>query len=121
MFASLFSGIIFLKFLVVGVCFGFAYELCKIFKLIFKNNIYIVNTTSFVYFAVLGLVFASCVLKLCSGQVYLYAFFATIIGILIEQFSIGIGFTKIYSLLYNVFSKVTTKIKNTKLGNKIFR
>lgn len=118
---SLFSGIIFLKFFVLGIIFGGVYEICKLFKLVSKNNIFIVNTINFVYFCVLGTYFCSFLIKICSGVVHIYTVFAVILGIIIEQISIGFLFTKFYKLVYNVFVKIANKAKSTKLGNKILR
>lgn len=121
MFDSLFSGVIFLKFLFLGIIFGLIYEICKLTKRITKNNIFIVNTVKFVYFSVLGIFFCSFVLRLCSGQVLFYTIFAVIVGIILEQISIGFFFTKFYDMVYNVFAKLISKAKTTKLGNKILR
>ena len=118
---SLFSGIIFLKFFVLGVIFGAVFEVCKIFKLISKNNIFIVNTVYFVYFCTLGTYFCSFLLKICSGVVNVYTIIAVVLGIVIEQISIGFLFTKFYKLVYNIGTKIIIKAKNTKLGNKLLR
>ena len=116
-----FSLIIFLKFFVLGVVFGFVFEICKLVKLVCKNNLFIINTAKFVYFCVFGTYFCSFLLKICSGNVYLYAIIAAALGIILQQFSIGFLFTKFYKVLYNIFVKISRKIKNTKLGNKFLR
>lgn len=121
MFDSLFGGVIFLDFLFLGLIFGFIYEVCKLTKRLTKNNIFIVNTVKFIYFSVLGVFFCSFILRYCSGRVLFYTIFAVILGIILEQISIGFFFTKFYDMVYNVCTKVLGKIKNTKLGNKILR
>lgn len=121
MFASSVSGIIFLKFFVLGVIFGSIFEICKLSKIISKNNIWIVNTINFVFWAVLGTYFCSGVVSLCNGNVLWYAIVAVIIGLFLEQISIGFLFTKFYHLVYNIFVKVWKKTKSTRLGNKMLR
>lgn len=118
---SLFSGVVFLKFLALGAVFGLLFEICKIVKRISKNNIFIVNTIYFVYFCALGTCFCSFALKLCNGIVFWYAIVAIILGIIIWQISIGFLFTKFYNLVYNVFNKIVQRCKRTKLGNKLLR
>lgn len=121
MFSSATGGVIFLKFFFLGVLFGLAFEICKIFKRVFKNNIYIQNTIYFVYFSILGLFFCSYNLSLCDGVFYVHTVIATILGIIIEQISIGFFFTKFYSLVYNITIKLSNKIKSTKIGTKILK
>ena len=121
MFESLFGGMIFLNFFVLGAVFGLAFEVCKIFKRISKNNIFIVNTINFVYFCILGMFYCGFVLRLCSGVIHPYTIVAVVSGIIIEQICIGFFFTKFYDLLYNVCVKLVAKAKRTKLGNKILR
>ena len=121
MFESLFGGVYFLKFFVLGLFFGLAYEICKLTKIISKNNIFIVNTIQFVYFFVLGVFFCGKTLSLCDGVVHFYCIAATILGIVIEQICIGFFFTKFYKMVYNMFTKAGEKIKLTALGNKILR
>ena len=118
---SLFSGTIFAKFFVLGAFFGLVFEICKIFKRISKNNIFITNTINFVYFCALGTCFCSFLLKICNGIVYVYTIAAVLLGIIIEQISIGFLFTKFYDLLYNISTKIVKKIKHTKLGKKLLR
>lgn len=118
---SFFSGIIFLKFFVLGVIFGLIYEVCKLFKIISKNNLFIVNTITCIYFCTLGTTFCSFLLKICNGSVNVYTIIAVVLGILIEQICIGFFFTKFYKLVYNVSAKILRKLKSTKLGNKILR
>lgn len=121
MFDSLFGGIVFLQFLFLGFVCGIFYEVCKLCARFTKNNIFIVNTVKFVYYCMVGVLFCSFIFKYCSGQVQFYTFFACLLGIIIEQISIGFFFTKFYNLVYNIFTKVLDKAKNTKLGNKILR
>lgn len=121
MFGSGISGVIFLKFFVLGTIFGLIYEACKITKRISKNNIWIVNTLNFVYCAMFGTYFCAGVVNLCNGCVWWYTLAGSFLGLILEQISIGFLFTKFYDLLYNVFNKVCTKAKDTKLGNKLLR
>lgn len=118
---SIFSGIIFLKFFVLGAIFGLIYEVCKLFKIISKNNIFIVNTIKCIYFCILGTYFCSFLLKNCDGSIQVYTIIAVILGIIIEQICIGFFFTRFYKLVYNVSTKILGKLKSTKLGNKILR
>ena len=121
MFESLFGGVYFLKFFVLGLFFGLAYEICKLTKIISKNNFFIVNTAEFIYFFVVGVFFCTKTLSLCDGVVHFYCIAATILGIVIEQICIGFFFTKFYKMVYNMFTKAGEKIKLTALGNKILR
>lgn len=121
MFESLFSGILFLRFLVLGLSFGFLYEVCKFTKLITKNNIWIVNVVKFIYFSLIGTCFCVFLLKYTNGRVFFYTIFASILGIILEQISIGFFFTKFYNMVYNVFAKALSKIKTTKFGSKLLR
>ncbi len=121
MFASSISGIIFLKFFVLGVVFGGVFEICKLIKLVSRNNIWIVNTITMVFWATLGTFYCMGIINLCSGCVWWYTIVAVIFGLFLEQISIGFLFTKFYNLLYNIFVKVWKKTKSTKLGNKFLR
>lgn len=121
MFASSFSGIVFLKFLVLGFVFGFIYEICKITKLISKNNIVIVNIVNLIYFCVLATMHASFLYNICDFKIEAYTIVATILGILIEQICVGIFFTKFYRLVYNVYAKLLERAKSTRVGKNILR
>ncbi|MBQ8468360.1 MAG: spore cortex biosynthesis protein YabQ [Clostridia bacterium] len=121
MFSSLAGGGLFLQFFLLGVFCGLGYECCKILKLLFKNNIIITNAANFVYFCVCGICFCGFLLKLAGGIVYFYLIVAMVLGIVIEQISIGFFFTKFYFLVYNVFTKMFARIKKTKFGKHLLR
>lgn len=118
---NIFSLGIFLKLFVLGIIFGLIYEICKLSKIFSKNNIFIVNAINFVYFCVLGMVFCTFLIKYNQGVFNIYAVFAVLCGIIIEQISIGFLFTKFYQVVYNIHTKLKQKIKNTKFGNKLLR
>lgn len=115
------DGQIFLKFLFLGIIFGFVYEICKILKLVFKNNVFITNTANFIFFCTFGVYFCSFLMRFANGNVYLYTIFASIIGFVLEQNSFGFFFTFIYKLLYNVSRKIKNKIVSTKIGRKFLK
>lgn len=121
MFISSISGVVFLKFFALGVVFGVIFEVCKLTKIISKNNIWIVNTIKFVFWAIFGTYFCASVLSHCNGNVLWYTVLAVLLGFFLEQISIGFLFTKFYRLVYNIFVKVWNKTKSTKFGNKILR
>lgn len=121
MFESSVGGALFLHFFCYGICCGGAYEICKIFKLVFKNNIWITNAIKFVYYLLCGMIFCAFVIKICDGEIYAYTIFASILGLVLEQISIGFFFTKFYKLLYNMLTKLGGKFKKTKLAQKILR
>ena len=119
MFASEAGGILFLQFFVLGIFFGLAYEIVKIFKIAFSNNIFIQNAIKFVYFLGVGFAFCIFLLSKTNGIVYFYCVVATVVAAILEQISVGFFFTKFYQLLYNVFTKLWTKSKNTKIFKRI--
>lgn len=121
MFASAQSGWLFLQFFVLGIILGFAYEICKIFKLLFSNNIFVQNAIKFVYFLAAGFLFCVYLLKYTHGIIHFYLLFAAAVGIVVEQISAGFFFTKFYQLLYNVFAKLAAKFKVSKLGKRILK
>lgn len=121
MFQNMFDGQIFLKFLFLGVIFGLFFEICKIIKIISKNNIFITNTINFIYFCTFGTYFCSFLLKFAGGTLYIYTILASVFGFVLEQISIGFFFTNLYKLLYNVFTKLMSRAKSTKFGSKILR
>lgn len=121
MFISSVSGIVFLKFFVMGIVFGIIFEVCKLAKMVSRNNFWIVNTVNFVFWSTLGTYFCAKVISICNGNILWYAVFAVLIGLFLEQISIGFLFTKFYHLVYNIVVKVWNKTKSTKLGNKILR
>ena len=121
MFASLIGGALFIKFFILGLFLGVCYEICKIFDLIFKHNIWITNTINFVYFLTAGTIFCSFLINFANGVIGFYIIFAFVIGCILEQISIGFFFTKFYKLLYNIFTKIITKTKTTKFGSNILR
>jgi hypothetical protein len=121
MFLSAGGGIIFLKFLVLGLVFGAASSIVKLVNAIFKNNIVIVNMCWFIFFAVLGGAHTILILKICSGKILAYTFFATILGLILAKITIVFFFTKLGSMVYNILAKMLVRIKNTKVGGKILR
>ena len=121
MFITLLNGSIFIRFLLLGLKFGLIFEIFKLIKRISKNNLVIVNTVLFVWVCALGTAYCVNIVNICSGEIKLFTMLATVVGVLIEQICIGFFFTKFYNLVYNVFIKVTTKLKNTHLGSKILR
>ena len=121
MFNSLFGGYLFLRFFALGVIFGFIYEICKIVKIISKNNIFITNTITFVYMCTLGTCFCSVVLNYASASFKIYFVIACLLGVVLEQICIGFLFTKFYNLVYNVFIKIINWLNKTKFGKKVLR
>jgi len=121
MFESLVGGSIFLQFLLLGVLFGLGYEVCKILKFVFKNNIWVTNCANFVYFCVLGMYFCSFLLRFAAGEVHIYLIVATLVGIYLTQISVGFFFTKFYKMVYNVLTKMRERIKKTKFGKHLLR
>ena len=121
MFFSLMGGTLFIKFFVLGIILGAGYEICKIFDLIFKHNILITNTINFVYFLTSGTIFCSFLINFANGIMGFYIILALVVGIVLEQISIGFFFTKFYKLLYNACIKLINKTKSTKFGSKILR
>jgi len=115
------SGALFLQFFVLGIMLGVGYEICKIFKLVFNNNIIIQNAIKLLYFLAFGLAFCVYLLKYTHGIIHFYMVFACMLGIAIEQISVGFFFTKFYQLLYNVFAKVAQKFKNSRLGKRVLK
>ena len=119
MFASAQSGALFLQFFVLGIFLGAGYEICKIFKVVFSNNIFIQNAIKLVYFLAFGFVFCVYLLKYTHGIIHFYLLFACILGVVLEQISVGFFFTKFYQVLYNVFTKVAQKFKSSRFGKRI--
>ena len=112
---------IFLKFLFLGIIFGVFYEICKIIKIVSKDNVFITNTSNFLFFCTFGVYFCSFLTRFAGGEFQLFTIFSSILGFVLEQNSIGFFFTFARKLLYNVSRKVKNKIKSTKLGSKILR
>lgn len=121
MFNSELSGYIFLKFFVLGIFLGLAYEACKIVQRLTKRNIWIVNTFEFVFCGAASIIFCLKNLTLLNGTIHWWTLLATFIGLALEQISIGFFFTKFYNLLYNISVKIFSKAKRTSFGKKILR
>lgn len=112
---------LFFYFLILGLVCGICFEICKLTKLISKNNLFIVNVVNFIYFCIVGACFCSFLIKKCNGDLKLYIIFAFVLGMVLEQISVGFFFTKFYKMVYNVIVKIISKIKTTKVGKKILR
>ncbi len=112
---------VFFLLMTTGAICGLCYESCKIIKRISKNNIFITNVANFIYFCAVGLCFCSFLIKNCSGELKIYYIFAFVLGLVLEQISVGFFFTKFYKLVYNVFTKILRKLKSKKIVTKILR
>ena len=110
---------LFFYFLIIGIICGILFEICKLTKLVSKNNLFITNTVNFIYFCLIGMCFCSFLIKKCQGELKIYILFAFVVGIFLEQISIGFFFTKFYKMVYNTIIKIVTKIKVTKFGKRI--
>lgn len=112
---------LFLKFCLIGFCFGSMFGLSNLLSMCFKNN------AVFRLFLDLGICGAMLFLTthyiniLNMGELRIYIIFAIIIGILIERRTVGKLFAKFYNWLYNRFVTVNNKFKVTTFGKIIFK
>ena len=114
MFFKSYLIFIFVKFLWIGLIFGVLRIFKKILCHFCKNNLYISNSLSFLFWIGLGDQF----IKLCA-EYYDYAFcwfglIAVFLGLFLVEISLNFFFTKLIFLLYNKLVDYGLRKKNGK-------
>lgn len=115
------SFLMFLNCASIGIITGLISNLTYILKKIFKNN-YIINCVLdfCVYF--LGVTFVFLVSNNINNNIFaFYEVLGFVLGVGIENFSCAKMFAKFFDMLYNKCAKAKNKIKNTKLGVRVFK
>ena len=111
----------FLVLLYFGIVCGILLTIKKLLCKVFKQNKIVVFVSDILFCIVASFVFLFTEIKFCYGEFRLFELLSFGIGIFVEQISINNLVEKIFCLIYNVGVKVFGKIKNTKLGKRIFK
>ena len=91
----------FLIFSILGLICGFGYDILKVIKNLFKNNIFIVNIIDFCFVVLCGFCFIFCIFKFEYGSFKLFEIISFIFGIIFEQIIVEILFTSPIKWVYN--------------------
>lgn len=97
------------KYLWLGLILGIIYILIKLTNKVFNNNVYVYNSTTFVYYLAYGFIYC----LMCQTYYdYCFCWFGLIfmiIGSIFIKISLEFFFTKFINLLYNCFVKKKLK------------
>lgn len=121
MLSNLCSGTIFVKFFALGVIMGLGGLAVQLFCKLFKRNIIITNTAYFCYYSTQGVIFCSFLFKIAGGALSFYMVLGTTLGVAAQKITLSKLFTKLGKWVYNVFVKLLSKAKFTRLGAKMLK
>lgn len=103
--------------IISGILLTIKNLICKALK---KNKVVII-LTDILFCIISSFVFLYAQNKFSYGEFRLFQLLSFLLGVFIEQISINNLVEKILRLIYNLFVKVFCKVKNTKLGKKVFK
>ena len=121
LYESLLQGKTFLVVLYFGIVAGVLLTIKKIIDRPLKKSKIFITLSDIFYMLICSLLFLLTKTKFCYGEFRLFELIAFFMGILLQQFSLNNLVEKILHMLYNLFVKVTNKLKKIKLFGKILK
>lgn len=103
------------RFLWAGLVFGCAYFVVKVLFKVFRQNVYLCNLVSFVYYLMLGLVFSRLCFCLNHYSFCFYGLLSMLAGWGIARISVDFVLTFFAKLLYSKVRNFCKRKKNGKL------
>ena len=111
--------VVFLNCICIGIITGFVSDLSYLCKRIFKNNFIINNVIDFCVFFVGATLIFMVANKMNNNIFALYELLGFVVGVILEKISCSNLFAKLFDMLYNNFTKLKNRIKQTKFGAKL--
>ena len=121
LYQTLLQGEIFLCALYFGLVCGIALTAKKGFVKLLKNNKIVVIATDILFFLVATFLFLICINLFNYGEFRLYELAGFSLGVFLEQISLNKIVEKTLHLIYNLFVKLITKLKKTKIFGKVLK
>ena len=121
LFETLLQGKIFLCCLYFGILCGIVLGIKNLVDLTFKKNKFVLIITDIAFLSISAILFVICINVFNFGEFRLFELLAFALGIVIEQKTINNLVEKFLILIYNFFTKILCKLKQTKLFAKIFK
>ena len=109
------QSILFFKFLLAGIIFGFIIGIFKLIKIFFNNKI-IIFVMDFLICLLFTFTYIFLINKYNLGESRFYLILSLILGTLIQRNSLGKLFAKFYFKLYNKFKVFKSNFLKTKFG-----
>lgn len=121
LYETLLQGKIFLCAIYFGLVCGIFFTIKKRLDNLFKKNKFVVLINDILIFVVATALFLICINLFNYGEFRLYELVGFACGIVLEQISLNKIVEKILQILYNLFNKLFTKLKKSKLFGKVIK
>ncbi len=120
MLDTLSQPITLLWFLLFGIFFGCCIGCVKNIRKLAKHIVWKWITDFLLSIACSALLIYSLTL-FNYGEIRLYLLISFVLGVVLERYTLGILFAKLFDYMYNRLSKIHNKVLTTKLGRVIFK